>query len=45
MFEYSNICILLTGPSSVGLDVSFPGFENVYGIPEHADDFALKTTK
>ncbi|XP_071162739.1 neutral alpha-glucosidase AB-like isoform X2 [Mytilus edulis] len=33
------------GPSSVGLDVSFPGFENVYGIPEHADDFALKTTK
>lgn len=33
------------GPSSVGIDVSFPGFENVYGIPEHADTMALKTTK
>lgn len=33
------------GPSSVGVDISFPGFEHVYGIPEHADDFALKTTK
>ncbi|ESO91975.1 hypothetical protein LOTGIDRAFT_217135 [Lottia gigantea] len=33
------------GPSSIGIDVSFPGFENVYGIPEHADTMALKTTK
>ncbi|KAK6182964.1 hypothetical protein SNE40_010527 [Patella caerulea] len=33
------------GPSSVGIDVSFPGFEDVYGIPEHADTMALKTTK
>ncbi|KAL4238130.1 hypothetical protein ACF0H5_002842 [Mactra antiquata] len=33
------------GPSSVGMDVSFPGFEHVYGIPQHADSFALKTTK
>lgn len=33
------------GPSSVGIDISFPGFEHVYGIPEHADDFALKSTK
>ncbi|XP_035696628.1 neutral alpha-glucosidase AB-like isoform X1 [Branchiostoma floridae] len=32
------------GPSSVGLDFSFPGVEHVYGIPEHADSFALKTT-
>ncbi|CAI9723815.1 neutral alpha-glucosidase AB-like isoform X2 [Octopus vulgaris] len=33
------------GPTSVGIDISFPGFENVYGIPEHADSFALKSTK
>lgn len=32
------------GPSSVGLDISFPGVENVYGIPEHADSLSLKTT-
>lgn len=32
------------GPCSVGLDISFPGFEHVYGIPEHADSLALKTT-
>jgi mannosyl-oligosaccharide alpha-1,3-glucosidase len=33
------------GPESVGLDVVFNDFENVYGIPEHADSFALKSTK
>jgi alpha 1,3-glucosidase len=33
------------GPTSVGLDIAFPGFRYVYGIPEHADSFALKTTK
>lgn len=32
------------GPSSVGMDISFPGVEHVYGIPEHADSLALKTT-
>jgi len=32
------------GPSSVGLDISFMGFENVYGIPEHADSLSLKQT-
>ncbi|XP_048585965.1 neutral alpha-glucosidase AB isoform X2 [Nematostella vectensis] len=32
------------GPSSVGLDISFPGVEHVYGIPEHADSLALKST-
>ncbi|XP_038643387.1 neutral alpha-glucosidase AB-like isoform X2 [Scyliorhinus canicula] len=32
------------GPSSVGLDFSLPGFEHVYGIPEHADSLKLKTT-
>ena len=46
--EHTNrfvFIVILIGPSSVGVDISFPGFENVYGIPEHADDFALKTTK
>ena len=33
------------GPTSVGVDISFPGSRFVYGIPEHADDFALKVTK
>lgn len=33
------------GPSSVGVDIAFPGFEHVYGIPEHADTLALKSTK
>ncbi|CAH1791374.1 unnamed protein product [Owenia fusiformis] len=32
------------GPESIGLDFSFPGFEHVYGIPEHADTLALKST-
>ncbi|XP_065662166.1 neutral alpha-glucosidase AB isoform X2 [Hydra vulgaris] len=32
------------GPSSIGMDVSFVGFEHVYGIPEHADSLALKNT-
>ncbi|XP_035208947.1 neutral alpha-glucosidase AB-like isoform X2 [Stegodyphus dumicola] len=33
------------GPSSVGMDFSFIGFNHVYGIPEHADVFPLRTTK
>ncbi|KAF4519178.1 hypothetical protein B566_EDAN008241 [Ephemera danica] len=33
------------GPSSVGLDFSFPGADYAYGIPEHSDSFALKATK
>ncbi|RWS29559.1 neutral alpha-glucosidase AB-like isoform X1, partial [Leptotrombidium deliense] len=33
------------GPMSVGMDISFIGFDHVYGIPEHADSFALKNTK
>lgn len=33
------------GPTSVGVDISFPGSKHVYGIPEHADSFALKQTK
>jgi mannosyl-oligosaccharide alpha-1,3-glucosidase len=36
---------LTTGPSSIGLDLSFPGSENVYGLPEHATSFSLKSTR
>ncbi|CAF0830952.1 unnamed protein product [Didymodactylos carnosus] len=32
------------GPSSIGIDINFVNFENVYGIPEHADSFSLKST-
>lgn len=33
------------GPTSVGADTAFPGAAAVYGIPEHATDFALKPTR
>ncbi|CAG0915050.1 unnamed protein product [Notodromas monacha] len=33
------------GPESISCDFSFIGAEEVYGIPEHADNFALKETK
>ncbi|KAI9204856.1 glycosyl hydrolases family 31-domain-containing protein [Polychytrium aggregatum] len=33
------------GPTSIGLDISFPGSKHVYGIPEHATSFALKPTR
>ncbi|XP_041333181.1 neutral alpha-glucosidase AB-like, partial [Pyrgilauda ruficollis] len=33
------------GPTSVGLDFSLPGFEHVYGIPEHADSLRLRPTE
>ncbi|NXN97572.1 GANAB glucosidase, partial [Rhinopomastus cyanomelas] len=33
------------GPMSVGLDFSLPGFEHVYGIPEHADSLRLRSTQ
>jgi len=32
------------GPESIGVDITFHNFENVYGIPEHADTFSLKST-
>ena len=32
------------GPEAVGVDVTFPGGLRVYGLPEHADKFALRTT-
>ncbi|XP_012277240.1 neutral alpha-glucosidase AB [Orussus abietinus] len=33
------------GPEAIALDFTFPGAEHAYGIPEHADTFALKSTK
>ena len=35
---------LCTGSSSVGMDIALVGFEFVYGLPEHADSLALKST-
>ena len=34
----------MLGPESIGLDVTFVGYEHVYGIPEHASTFSLKST-
>lgn len=33
------------GPSAVALDFSFPGAEQAYGVPLHADYLALRNTK
>ena len=33
------------GPESVGLDITFPGYEHVYGIPGHASTLSLKQTR
>lgn len=33
------------GPESVGLDITFPGYEHVYGIPGHASSLSLKQTR
>ncbi|KAH8803199.1 putative glucosidase 2 subunit alpha [Xylogone sp. PMI_703] len=33
------------GPESVGLDISFPGYEHVFGIPEHTGPMSLKETR
>ncbi|KAH6583225.1 hypothetical protein BASA60_001544 [Batrachochytrium salamandrivorans] len=33
------------GPASIGVDISFPGSSHVYGLPEHATSFSLKTTR
>lgn len=32
------------GPSSIGMDITFFAARGLYGIPEHASDFALKNT-
>ncbi|KAJ5197511.1 hypothetical protein N7449_007990 [Penicillium cf. viridicatum] len=33
------------GPESVALDITFPGYDHVFGIPEHADSLSLKETR
>ncbi|RDL38678.1 putative glucosidase 2 subunit alpha [Venustampulla echinocandica] len=33
------------GPESVALDITFPGYEHVFGIPEHAGPMSLKETR
>ncbi|KAL2179057.1 glycoside hydrolase family 31 protein [Thermothelomyces heterothallicus CBS 202.75] len=33
------------GPESVGLDITFLGYEHVYGIPSHASSLSLKQTR
>ncbi|KAK0626408.1 glycosyl hydrolases family 31-domain-containing protein [Immersiella caudata] len=33
------------GPESVGLDISFVGYEHVFGIPSHAGPLSLKQTR
>lgn len=32
------------GPMSVGMDISFPASQHLYGIPEHASSLTLKNT-
>ena len=33
------------GPESVGLDITFPGYDHVFGIPSHASPLSLKETR
>ena len=33
------------GPESVALDISFPGYEHVFGIPSHTGPLSLKQTR
>lgn len=32
------------GPTAIAMDISFPGAKAAYGLPEHADSLALRTT-
>ncbi|EFQ91733.1 hypothetical protein CFE70_006353 [Pyrenophora teres f. teres 0-1] len=33
------------GPEAIAMDISFPGYAHVFGIPEHATRLSLKTTR
>ncbi len=33
------------GPESIALDISFPGYEHVFGIPEHTGPLSLRETR
>lgn len=43
-FKDSREDTLPIGPESVAAEFLFPGFNHLYGIPEHADSLALKDT-
>lgn len=43
-FEDSKKDSLPFGPESIAVDIDFPGYKQVHGIPEHADSLALKST-
>ncbi|CAL9736874.1 glucosidase 2 subunit alpha [Monosporozyma servazzii] len=44
-FEYSKFDTIPLGPESVSLDFTLINYDNVYGIPEHADSLRLKDTQ
>ncbi|CAL9728329.1 glucosidase 2 subunit alpha [Monosporozyma unispora] len=44
-FEYSKFDTIPLGPESVSLDFTLVNYDNVYGIPEHADSLRLKDTQ
>lgn len=33
------------GPEALGLDISFPGYSTLYGLPEHASPLSLRSTR
>lgn len=33
------------GPEGVSLDISFPGYDTLYGLPEHASPLSLRSTR
>ena len=33
------------GPESIAMDITFPGYEHVYGIPEHTGPLSLRETR
>ena len=35
----------LRGPEAISVDLSFPGVEHLYGLPQHADSFNLRSTR
>lgn len=43
-FEDSKKDSIPFGPESVAIDINFHDYKHVYGIPEHADSFSLKST-
>jgi hypothetical protein len=45
MYNHKRTSMIFQGPSSIGMDINFLNFEHVYGIPEHADSFALRSTQ